>query len=217
MNPMNEELAQLLINLKLKAVAARLDEYLSAAERDGTPLATLLTQLLRAEWQARQQAALAARLKRAQLPETWSLESFPFKLQTGVKERQMRTFAQLEFIPKAENIVFIGETGVGKTGLMSGLVLKAVQNGYRALFMYCLAENGIMMHLARKAGLTVMIEAGEADARLKLDRLAHGGAFKEAMADQFALVDSLLKQQYLWLAQPRSRSVSQAGLDYLST
>ena len=106
-----------------------------SAEREGTPFATLFTQLLRAEWQARQQAALAARLKRARLPETWTLESFPFKLQTGVKERQIRTFAQLEFIPKAENIVFIGETGVGKTGLMSGLVLKAVQNGYRALFI----------------------------------------------------------------------------------
>ena len=132
---MNEELHQLLFNLKLKAIAARFDEYLSAAERDGTPIATLFTQLLRAEWQARQQAALAARLKRAQLPETWTLETFPFKVQTGVKERQIRTFAQLEFIPKAENIVFIGETGVGKTGLMSSLVLKAVQNGYRALFI----------------------------------------------------------------------------------
>lgn len=132
---MHEELHQLLINLKLKAIAARAEEYLAAAERDGTPIATLLTQLLRAEWQARQQAALAARLKRAQLPETWTLETFPFKLQTGVKERQIRTFAQLEFIPKTENIVFIGETGVGKTGLMSGLVLKAVQNGYRALFI----------------------------------------------------------------------------------
>ena len=132
---MHEELHQLLINLKLKAIAARAEDYLAAAERDGTPLVTLLTQLLRAEWQARQQAALAARLKRAQLPETWTLETFPFKLQTGVKERQIRTFAQLEFIPKAENIVFIGETGVGKTGLMSALVLKAVQNGYRALFI----------------------------------------------------------------------------------
>jgi DNA replication protein DnaC len=131
----NEELQQLLINLKLKAIGTRLDEYLSAAERNGTPIATLLTQLLRAEWQARQQAALAARLERARLPETWTLETFPFKIQTGVKERQIRTFAQLEFIPKAENIIFIGETGVGKTGLMSGLVLKAVQNGYRALFI----------------------------------------------------------------------------------
>jgi hypothetical protein len=56
-------------------------------------------------------------------------------MQKGVKERQIRTFAELDFIPKAENIVFIGETGVGKTGLMVSLARKAVQNGYRALFI----------------------------------------------------------------------------------
>jgi DNA replication protein DnaC len=130
-----EELEQLLVNLKLTTIARRLKEFLAAAERDGTPLATVLTQMLRAEWQARQQAALEARLKRAQLPEVWTLETFPFKVQTGVRERQLRTLAELDFIPKAENIVFIGETGVGKTGLMSTLVLKAVQNGYRARFI----------------------------------------------------------------------------------
>lgn len=132
---MSEDLQQLLSNLKLKTMAARLEDTLAAAEQAGTSLKTLLTQLLRAEWEARQQAALAARLRRAHMPELLTLESFPFKIQTGVKERQIRTFAQLDFIPKAENIVFIGETGVGKTGLMSGLVLKAVQNGYRALFI----------------------------------------------------------------------------------
>jgi DNA replication protein DnaC len=132
---MTEELQQLLINLKLKSMASHVKEMLAGAEREGTPLATLLTRLLRAEWEARQQSALAARLRRAKMPELLTLESFPFKVQTGVKERQIRTFAQLDFIPKAENIVFIGETGVGKTGLMSGLVLKAVQNGYRALFI----------------------------------------------------------------------------------
>jgi DNA replication protein DnaC len=131
----SEDLEQLLANLKLPTIAGRLKEFLAAAERDGTPLATVLAQMLRAEWQARQQAALEARLKRAQLPEVWTLESFPFKVQTGVRERQIRTLAELDFIPKAENIVFIGETGVGKTGLMSALVLKAVQNGYRARFI----------------------------------------------------------------------------------
>ena len=33
------------------------------------------------------------------------------------------------------NLVFIGETGVGKTGLASGLLLKALQNGHRGIFM----------------------------------------------------------------------------------
>jgi RimJ/RimL family protein N-acetyltransferase len=95
--------------------------------------------------------------------------------------------------------------------LLHRSVLHAANLGYRALFMYCLAENGIMIHLARKAGLTVVTEAGETDARLKLDRLAHGGAFEEAIADQFALVDCMLKQQYLWLAQPASVREMPAG------
>jgi RimJ/RimL family protein N-acetyltransferase len=86
--------------------------------------------------------------------------------------------------------------------LLQRSVLHAANIGNRALFMYCLAENRVMMHLARKAGLTLVIEHGETDAHLKLDRQAHGGIVKEAMADQFALVDSLLKQQYLWLAAP---------------
>lgn len=87
--------------------------------------------------------------------------------------------------------------------LLQRAVLHAANLGYRVLFMVCLAENGIMMRLAQKAGLTVVIERGEADARLKLDRFAHGGAIREALADQFALVDCMLKQQFLWLAQPR--------------
>ena len=132
---MNEELEQLLSNLKLRTIAARLPEMLAAAEAGGTPIPTLITQLLRAEWHARQEQALEARIQRAHFKEDWTLESFPFKEQKGVKERQIRTLAQLEFIPRAENIVLIGETGVGKTGLMVSLARKAVQNGYRALFI----------------------------------------------------------------------------------
>jgi len=100
--------------------------------------------------------------------------------------------------------------------LLQRSVLHAANFGYRALFMFCLAENGIMMHLARKAGLTVVIEGGDADARLVLNRAAHGGVLREAVADQFALVDSLLKQQYLWLAQPRRSTAVEPGAAYLS-
>jgi DNA replication protein DnaC len=132
---MNDDLQQLLHNLKLKTVAARFDAMLADADANATPVATFITQLLRAEWQARVEQALEARIGRAHFPEPWTLESFPFKVQKGVKERQIRSFAELDFIPKAENIVFIGETGVGKTGLMVSLARKAVQNGYRALFI----------------------------------------------------------------------------------
>jgi DNA replication protein DnaC len=71
--------------------------------------------------------------QQARLPGQWTLGSFPFKKQPGVSRRLIQELAELEFIPRAENIVFIGPTGVGKTGLASGLLLKALQNGYRGL------------------------------------------------------------------------------------
>jgi hypothetical protein len=36
--------------------------------------------------------------------------TFPFARQPGVNRKQIRGFAELEFIAKAENIVFVGET-----------------------------------------------------------------------------------------------------------
>src|SRR5947209_3711266 len=39
------------------------------------------------------------------------------------------------FIAKAENIVFVGKTAVGRTGLASGLLMKALENGYRCQFI----------------------------------------------------------------------------------
>src|SRR5262249_31697199 len=78
--------------------------------------------------------------------------------------------------------------------LLGRAQLHAANLGYRTLFMHCLAENGTMMRLARKAGLLVLIEAGEADGRLRLDRRTPGSALAEAIADQMALVDILIKQ-----------------------
>jgi DNA replication protein DnaC len=132
---MNDDLSQLLENLKLKTIAARFDEMYASAEAAGTPIPALFAELLRAEWHVRQEKALSARINRARFPEPWTLETFPFKKQTGVKERQIRTLAELDFVPKAENIVLIGDTGVGKTGLLIGLARKAAQNGYRTLFV----------------------------------------------------------------------------------
>jgi DNA replication protein DnaC len=131
---MTQDLEQLLHNLKLRAIAARFDELLAAAETAGTPIPIFFTQLLCAEWEACEKDTLRRRIRRVSFPEEWA-RVLPVQAADGRKERQIRTFAQLDFNPKAENIVFIGETGVGRTGLMIGLARKAVQNGYRALFI----------------------------------------------------------------------------------
>jgi DNA replication protein DnaC len=132
---MTDDIDQLLKLLRLRKISEILDEEMGKADKDSTPFRKLLARLLRAEWQHRQESALAWRIKHAAMPEQWSIESFPWKRQPGVNQRQMRTFAELDFIPKAENIVLIGPTGVGKTGLACGLLLKALQNGHRGIFI----------------------------------------------------------------------------------
>jgi DNA replication protein DnaC len=113
---MKDDLDQLLRSLHLRKIAELFDEEVQRAETADLSYQEFVARLLRAQWQANQEAALAWRIKRAGLPEQWTLETFPFKRQPGVNARQIRTFAELEFVPKAENIVFIGPTGVGKTG-----------------------------------------------------------------------------------------------------
>jgi DNA replication protein DnaC len=163
----SEELEQLLKNLHLKRMLEIYDEQLRAAEKEEVSYSEFLTRLLRAQWHHRQETALAWRIRRANLPERWSLETFPYARQPGVHRKQIHTLAELEFIPKAENIVWIGPTGVGKTGLASGLLLKSLENGYRGQFiraqdlfdeMYAsLADRSTRQLLKRLARLDVLL------------------------------------------------------------
>ena len=132
---MTEELEQLLRSLRLRRILEIYDDHLKAAEKNDPTYTDFLLGLLRPQWHARQEQSLEWRIKRARLPEQWTLETFPYAKQPGVNRRQIRSFAELDFIAKAENIVFVGKTGVGKTGLASGILLKALQNGYRGLFV----------------------------------------------------------------------------------
>ncbi len=164
---MNEELEQLLKNLHLKRILEILEEELEKAEQKQIAYEELVLRLVRAQWHHRQESALEWRIKRAKLPQEWTIESFPFRRQKGVKQRQIRGLASLGFVPKAENIVFVGKTGVGKTGLAIGLLLKALQNGYRALFikaqdlfdeMYAsLADRSTRKLLKRLANIDVLL------------------------------------------------------------
>jgi len=162
----NEELEQHLKNLKLRRILDIYDEQLRAAEKEDVSYTEFVTRLMRAQWHARQEHALEWRIRNAKLPERWSLDTFPFARQPGVNRKQIRAFAELDFVTKKENIVFIGPTGVGKSGLASGILLKAIENGYRCQFvraqdlfdeMYAsLADRSTRQLLKRLARLDVL-------------------------------------------------------------
>ena len=96
---------------------------------------TLFTRLLREEHDDQQSRFLEHRIRRAKLPERWTLSTFPWRKQKSVKRRTIEQLAELDFVGRAANIVFIGDTGVGKTGLASAILLKALEAGYRGLFI----------------------------------------------------------------------------------
>src|SRR6516164_6405556 len=75
---MTEELEQLLKNLKLRRMLEIYEEQLRTTEKQDVSYAEFLTRLLRAQWHYRQEQALEYRIRRANLPERWSLETFPF-------------------------------------------------------------------------------------------------------------------------------------------
>lgn len=104
---MKDDLEQLLKSLHLRKIAEIFDEEAQRAEKAGNSYQEFTAHLLRAQWQANQEAALAWRIKRAGLPEQWTLETFPFKRQLGVNQRQIRTFAELEFVPKAGEVATV--------------------------------------------------------------------------------------------------------------
>ena len=72
---------------------------------------------------------------------------------------------------------------------------------YKKLYMHCLAENQVMLHLARKAGMTVVTGYGEADAHVALGDGPLTDYTREAIHDQVALVDYLFKRQTSWLTR----------------
>jgi DNA replication protein DnaC len=131
----NDDIDQLLKNLKLRRLREIINDELERAEKKKPSYSEFIARVLREEYQHQQERFLEYRIDRANLPERWALETFPWKEQPGVSKAQIEQLAELGFIPRAANLVFIGDTGVGKTGLASAILLRALQRGYRGLFI----------------------------------------------------------------------------------
>jgi DNA replication protein DnaC len=131
----NDDLDQLLTSLKMRRTQEILRRELERAAKEAPAYDEFLARVLREEYLYRRQKSLEYRIENARIPELWSIDTFPFEQQPGVKAAVIRQLASLDFVTTAHNLVFIGPTGVGKTGLATGLLHKALINGYRGRFV----------------------------------------------------------------------------------
>lgn len=129
-----EAMHALLRELNFAGMARVLDAELDRAEREGAPPAEVVQRLLAEQAAFQRERALANRVSRAKLPWQWTINTFPFDRQTGVNKAQILGLAGLDFIRRAENLVLIGGTGTGKTGIAMGLLRQACVNGWRGRF-----------------------------------------------------------------------------------
>jgi GNAT superfamily N-acetyltransferase len=84
-------------------------------------------------------------------------------------------------------------------GVGSALFARAVEHARNRfvtrMYMHCLSENAAMMHIARKSGMNICIDTGEAEAFLKLEPADQASLSGELMGQRLALFDYALKTQ----------------------
>lgn len=82
--------------------------------------------------------------------------------------------------------------GVG-SALFERAAIHCRNSDIDTLYMQCLSSNATMMHIARKAGMQIKREYGEADAHLHLPPPSPGSVLQEAFQEQFASIDYAVK------------------------
>ena len=119
----------------------------------------------------------------------------------GVFDDEMR-LAGVGHVARGDGFAELGVSvltefrGKGMGGALLGRAHTHARNwGVPTLFMHCLAENAAMMHLARKQGMRIVAEHGEAEAYLELPPGDPASIAKALLDDRVALFDYALKSQ----------------------
>jgi DNA replication protein DnaC len=151
MNLQNERIALLCSRLKLDRMANDWPPLAQQAAKDEASFADFLERLLNAENEARIERQRQALLKLATLPAIKTIEQYDFGFASGAPRQQIQELAALTFIERAENIVLLGPSGVGKSHVALALAYRAVMAGIKTRFITA-ADLMLQLATARAQG-----------------------------------------------------------------
>ena len=133
---MDEKLEHMLKYIRLSGLLANWDRYLSIAQKGNYSHARLLEYILEQEYKIKKENARKMRLARARIPEKYVIETFPFTRQPKLnKKKIINMYERFDYMQKYRNVIFMGPTGIGKTGLATAFLTHAIDRGYNGRFV----------------------------------------------------------------------------------
>ena len=122
-----------LLYLNLKQIHLHLDHILDS----NVSLLEGLLKLTDYEIEIKRENVLNAMVKVAHFPHYKTLKDFVFDFQPNINQHQLMNLSGLGFIEKKENILFLGNSGVGKTHLATAIGIEAAKARYSTYFIKC--------------------------------------------------------------------------------
>jgi DNA replication protein DnaC len=135
MNLQHDRIAELCQRLKLERVGTDWPSLAQQAATAQDSFADFLEKLLGAEVDARAERTRQTLLHLATLPAVKTLEQYDFAFAAGAPRAQLQELAGLSFIERAENVVLLGPSGVGKSHLAIALAYRALMAGIKTRFV----------------------------------------------------------------------------------
>ena len=149
MNLQHQRITEHCEQLSLGAIASHWPDIASRTVKEDGSYADFVEQLLQTELRARQERTKSTLLKFAGLPSVKTLEHYDFVFAAGAPRAQIQELASLVFIERAENIVLLGPSGVGKTHLAIAFAYKAIMAGIKTRFISA-ADLMLQLSVAKK-------------------------------------------------------------------
>lgn len=129
-----EQTMDKLVSMKLQGMAEALQRWMdSPREKQMTPH-DVVGMLVDAEWHVREERKLTARLRTARFRQEASMEDIDYQHPRGLQKSVMLDLAACRWVTANQNVIFTGQTGVGKSYLACALGQKACREGYTVAY-----------------------------------------------------------------------------------